>query len=77
MIIFEPCHEKTCLQGFLTRSDTDQVVHVQLQKVARGLKFQIQKVEELYYPCGENKGADQLHIYCLRLCFRTCKKPVF
>ena len=34
----------------------------------------------LYYPSGENKGADQLHSYCeadLRLCFRTGKKPVF
>ena len=33
-----------------------------------------------YYPCSENKGADQLHGYRkadLRLCFRICKKPVF
>ena len=30
-------------------------------------------VEELYYPYSENKGADQLH----GLCFRICKKPVF
>ena len=30
------------------------------------------EVEGLYYPCSENKGADQL-----RLCFRICKKPVF
>ena len=30
-----------------------------------------------YYPCSENKGADQLHGYReanLRLCFRICKK---
>ena len=30
--------------------------------------------------CSENKGADQLLIYCasdLHLCFRICKKPVF
>ena len=36
--------------------------------------------EELHYPCGENKGADQLRGYHeadLRLCFRICKKPVF
>ena len=28
------------------------------------------------YPYSENKGADQLHIYCavdLRLCFHICK----
>ena len=34
----------------------------------------------MYYPCGENKGADQLHGYReadLRLCFRICKKLVF
>ena len=45
-----------------TWSDTNQAV--QLQKIARCLKFRIHKVEELYYPCSENKGAD------LRLCFR-------
>ena len=28
--------------------------------MARGLKFRIQKVEGLYYPCSENRGADQL-----------------
>ena len=36
--------------------------------------------EELYYPCGENKGADQLRGYReadLRLCFRICKKAGF
>ena len=34
----------------------------------------------MYYPCRENKGADQLRGYReadLRLCFRICKKPVF
>ena len=34
----------------------------------------------MYYPCGENKGADQLCSYCtadLRLCFRICKLLVF
>ena len=34
----------------------------------------------LYYPCSENKGADQLRGYGEanpRLCFRICKKPVF
>ena len=63
---------------FPTRSDTNQAV--QLQKMARGLKFWIWKVEGLYYLCGENKGADQLRGYReadLRLCFCICKKPVF
>ena len=63
---------------FPTWSDTNWAV--QLQKMARGLKFRIWKVEGLYYPCSKKKGADQLHGYLeadLRLCFRICKKPVF
>ena len=40
---------------FPTWSDTNQ--DVQLQKMARGLKFQIQKVEGLYYLCFEKKKA--------------------
>ena len=32
--------------------------------MARGLKFRIEVVEELYYPYSENKGADQLRSYC-------------
>ena len=39
---------------FLTWSDTNQAV--QLKKMARGLKFRIEKVEGLYYLCSENKG---------------------
>ena len=34
----------------------------------------------MYYPCSENKGADQLRSYCeadLRLCFRIGNNPVF
>ena len=56
---------------FPTWSDTNQAV--QLQKMASGLKFQIKKVEGLYYLCSENIGADQLRGYReadLRLCFR-------
>ena len=48
--------------------------------MARGLTFRIEVVEELYYPYGENKGADQLRGYReadLRPCFRICKNPVF
>ena len=41
--MFEPCHEKTNVLV----SDTNQAV--QLQKMARGWKFRILKVEGLYY----------------------------
>ena len=61
-----------------TRSDTNRAV--QLQKMARGLKFQIYKEEGLYYQCSKNKGADQLRGYReadLRLCFRICRMLVF
>ena len=49
---------------------------VQSQKLVRGLKFWIEKIEDLYYMCNKNKGADQLRSYCkadMRLCFRICK----
>ena len=62
----------------LTWSDTNQAV--QLQKIARALKFWIKEVEGLYYTCSEYKGADQLRGYReadLRLCFHTCKMLVF
>ena len=52
-------------------SDTNQAV--QLQKMARGLKFRINIAEGLHYPCSENNGADQLRGYRkadLRLCLR-------
>ena len=64
--------------GFLTWSDTNQAG--QLLNMARGLKFRIKNVEGLYYPCIENKGADQLRGNCeadLLLCFCMCKKLVF
>ena len=63
---------------FSTWSDTNQAV--QLQKMARDLKFWTKKVEGLYYLYSENKGADQLRGYReadLRLCFRICKMLVF
>ena len=59
-------------------SDTNRAV--QPQKMARGLKFLMWEVEGLYYLCGENKGADQLHSYCaadMHLFFHICKKQVF
>ena len=63
---------------FPTWSDTNQAV--QLQKMAKGLKFWIYIVEGLYYLWSENKDADQLRGYRaadLRLCFRICKTLVF
>ena len=60
------------------RSDTNRAV--QGQRVAIGWKFWILKVEESYYPCSENKGADQLRGYReadLRLCFCICRLFVF
>ena len=59
-------------------SDTNRAV--QPQKIARGMKFRIKEEEGLYYPCSQNKGADQLRSYReadLCLCFRICKNPVF
>ena len=62
---------------FLNRSDTDRAV--QAQNMARDWKFWFKKEEEFYYPCSENKGADQLRSYCeadLRLRFRICRMLV-
>ena len=36
--------------------------------MARGLKIWIEEVEELYYPCSENKGTDQLFCYAKPIC---------
>ena len=63
---------------FQTWSDTNQAV--QLQKMVRGLKFRIKKVEGLPYLCSENKGPDQVRGYReadLRLCFCIYKMLVF
>ena len=75
--LFEPLRQKTKF-GFPTRSDTNQPVQSQTQ--ARSLRFWILEEEGLYYPCSENKGADQLRGYReagLRLCFRICRLWVF
>ena len=64
----------------MPRSDTNRTVQSHTCKMARGLKFRISEVEELFYLCSENKGADQLRGYReadLRLCFCICKKTVF
>ena len=65
----EPRCEKTGLWGFRT-GPTHKAV--QLQKMARCLKFRIKVGEGLYYLCSENKCADQLRGHReadLRLCF--------
>ena len=44
------------------------------------LKIWLHAEEELYYPCSENKGADQLCSYCiadLHLCFCIDKNLFF
>ena len=64
--------------GFPAMSNTNQPV--QLQKMARGLKFGILEVEGFYYICSVNKGADQLRSYStadLCLCIPICKRQVF
>ena len=74
---FEPPRGKQTM-WFPNRSDTNWPV--QVQKRARSLKFRILEGEEVYYPCSENKGADQLRGYReadLRLCFRICRLLVF
>ena len=48
--------------GFPTRSDTNMAVLP--QKMARGLKFWIQKREGLYHLCNENRKAKAL-ISCI------------
>ena len=70
--------EKNNNFGFPTSSDTNQPV--QSQKQARSLRFWIYEEEGLFYPCSENKDADQLCSYCtadLRLCFRMSRFLVF
>ena len=64
---------------FPNRSYTNQAV--QAQAMAKRLEIlDLEEVEELYYPCSKNKGADQLlgyHKADLRLCIRICKMLVF
>ena len=78
----EPKHNLSLVRkpvfGVSEQADTNRAI--QPQKMARGLKFRLLVEEGLFYPCNENKGADQLCGYRtadLRLCFRICKKLVF
>ena len=52
---------------FLKRSDTNRAV--QVQKMGRGWKFWIMKVQEFYYPCSKNKGTDQLCNFAYAKCW--------
>ena len=56
-VLTELRHKNPQSSGFKTRSDTKP--QVQSQKKSRSLKFRIE-MEELYFLCSENKGADQL-----------------
>ena len=51
---------------FPTWCDTNQAV--QLQKMARVLKFWIEKEEGFYYLCRENKGADSFTVTAKLIC---------
>ena len=64
VLLFRPTYRLACLdmsEIILKGSDTNWAV--QPKKMARGLKFQIQEEEGLYYQCSENKDADQLRGY--------------
>ena len=67
-VIYKPLNEKTCLWSFLTRSDTNQAI--QPQKMARGLKFRIQKAEGLYYlcTCSEKKMLNSCAVIAQLIC---------
>ena len=51
-VLYEPRCEKT---GFCEKTRSDTNLAVQPQKIARGLKFRISVVEELYYPYMSRK----------------------
>ena len=53
-----PVREKSNNLG-LTRSDTNRTV--QSQRIV--LDLESREINLLYYPCSENKGADQLRSY--------------
>ena len=55
-LIFEPCHEKTCLRGFRPGLTETRLYS---QRRWLGLKFGIKEVDVyvLHYLCSENKGS--------------------
>ena len=67
---------------FSNRSDTNRSVqsHRRWLEAGNQVLDLESTVEELYYPCSENKDADQLRGYReadLRLWFRICRLMVF
>ena len=50
---YEPRHDKTCIQEFPTRPDTNRPA--QPQKLARVLKFRFENLEILYYLSSEQQ----------------------
>ena len=64
---FEPVLEKT---NNLVPTGSDTNRPVQSLKKARCSKFRIYGVKKMYYPCSENKGADQLCSYLLNFRLR-------
>ena len=61
---------------FPNRSNTNRTL--QSQKTDRGSKMLDLESRGFYYPCSENKGADQLPSFWeadLQLCFRICNVP--
>ena len=44
--------------------------------MATSLKFRFQEEEELYFPCKENKGADQMYSYCTTICCVVTAQPI-
>ena len=76
--LYEPRREKTCLWGF--EPGPTQARLYSHRRWLRGLKFWIKEIEGFYYPCSENKDADQLSRYSeadLFHYFGICKRPVF
>ena len=77
----------TCMNQVTRKQNnvvSEQIRHIPAcTSTEDGYRLEILDLERrgiLYYPCSENKGADQLRSYCdadLRLCFRICRILVF
>ena len=76
--LFEPRSEKIGLRGF--RPGPTQTGLSNHWRWLEAWNFGFRKKRAWYYPCSENKDADQLR-GCreadLRFCFRICKNPLF
>ena len=63
------------------RTGPTQTEMFKAQKMARDWKFWIENIQEMHYPCCENKGTDQLRSdqlrSDLRLCLHICRMLVF